>query len=184
MLMKKFFSFLFKLIGWKSVLNEAILSRCVFCVAPHTSNLDFILGIIFYKSIGGTVHFLMKKEWFFFPMNLIFKSLGGIPVDRKKKLSISEQMITMFRSNENFRLAITPEGTRKKSTTWKTGFYYIAYKSEVPIALAYIDYFRKEIGIIKNFYPTGNEKQDINEIKQYYSHIQAKYPKKFTIENE
>ena len=184
MIIKKFFSVLFKLIGWKSVLNEEIPSKCVFCVAPHTSNWDFVIGIIFYKSIGGTLHFLMKKEWFFFPMNLIFKSLGGIPVDRTKKSSVSEQMVTLFRSNENLQLAIAPEGTRKKNTKWKTGFYYIALTAGVPIVLAYIDYSRKEIGLIKNFYPTGNEKQDIDEIKQYYSHIQAKHPKKFTIDNE
>ena len=183
-MIKNFFSFLFRLIGWKSVLNEAIPSKCVFCVAPHTSNWDFVIGIIFYKSIEDTIHFLMKKEWFFFPMNLIFKSLGGIPVDRTKKSSVSEQMVTLFHSNENFQLAIAPEGTRKKNTQWKTGFYYIALKAGVPITLAYIDYSQKEIGVIKNFYPTGNEKQDIDEIKQYYSHIQAKHPKKFTIDNE
>jgi len=183
-MIKKFFSILFKLIGWKSVLNEAIPSKCVFCVAPHTSNWDFVIGIIFYKSIGGTLHFLMKKEWFFFPINLIFKSLGGIPVDRNKKSSVTEQMATLFHSNQNLQLAIAPEGTRKRNTKWKTGFYYIALTAGVPIALAYIDYSKKEIGLIKNFYPTGNEKQDIDEIKQYYSHIQAKHPKKFTIDNE
>lgn len=182
--MKIFFSFLFKSMGWKSVLNEPIPSKCVFCVAPHTSNWDFVIGIIFYKSIGGTIHFLIKNSWFFFPMNLIFKYLGGIPVDRKKKSSVSEQMVNIFHSNEDFQLAITPEGTRKKSTKWKTGFYYIALTAGVPITLAYIDYSQKQIGIIKNFYPTGNEKQDIDEIKQYYSNIQAKHPTKFAIDNE
>jgi 1-acyl-sn-glycerol-3-phosphate acyltransferase len=166
------------------VLNEEIPSKCVFCVAPHTSNWDFVIGIIFYKSIGGTIRFLMKKEWFFFPLNLVFKSLGCVPVDRKKKSFVSEQMVSLFQSNENFQLAISPEGTRKKNTKWKTGFYYIAHLAGVPIALAYIDYSRKEVGLIKNFFTTGNEKEDINEIKQYYSHIQAKHPKKFTIENE
>ena len=166
------------------MLNEAIPSKCVFCVAPHTSNWDFVIGIIFYKSIGGTIRFLMKKEWFFFPMNLILNSLGGVPVDRTKKTSVTEQMVALFHSNENFQLAIAPEGTRKKNTQWKTGFYYIALSAGVPITLAYIDYSKKEIGVIKNFRPTGNEKQDIDEIKQYYSHIQAKHPTKFTIENE
>ena len=183
-MIRNFFSGLFRLMGWKSVLNEAIPSKCVFCVAPHTSNWDFVIGIIFYKSIGGTIHFLMKKDWFFFPMNLIFKSLGGVPVDRKKKSSMSEQMVALFHSSENFQLAIAPEGTRKKITKWKTGFYYIALTAGVPITLAYIDYAHKEVGVIKNFYPTGNEKQDIDEIKQYYSHIQAKHPTKFTIDNE
>ena len=184
MKMKKFFTFFFGLIGWKSVLNVEIPSKCVFCVAPHTSNWDFILGIIFYKSMGGTIHFLIKREWFFFPMNVIFKSLGGIPVDRSKKSFISEQMVTLFHSNAYFRLAITPEGTRKRSAKWKTGFYYIALNAGVPITLAYIDYSKKEIGVIKNFYPSGNEKQDIEEIKQHYLHIRAKHPKKFIISNE
>ena len=166
------------------MLNEEIPSKCVFCVAPHTSNWDFVIGIIFYKSIGGTLRFLMKKDWFFFPMNLIFKSMGGVPVDRKKNSFISEQMVSLFNSNENFQLAIAPEGTRKKITRWKTGFYYIALTAGVPIALAYIDYSRKEIGLFKNFFPTGNEKQDIEEIKQYYSRIQGKHPSKFTVNNE
>jgi 1-acyl-sn-glycerol-3-phosphate acyltransferase len=93
-------------------------------------------------------------------------------------------MTTLFQSNDNFQLAIAPEGTRKKTAKWKTGFYYIALAAGVPITLAYIDYSQKEIGVIKNFYPTGAAEQDIDEIKQYYSHIQAKHPKKFTIDNE
>ncbi|MDR0732639.1 MAG: 1-acyl-sn-glycerol-3-phosphate acyltransferase [Dysgonamonadaceae bacterium] len=182
--MKKILSFLLGLTGWKSVLNEAIPPKCVICVAPHTSNWDFILGILFYKTIGGSIRFLMKKEWFFFPMSMILKSLGGIPVDRTKKTFVSEQMASLFRSDEHCRLAITPEGTRKKSAKWKTGFYYIALAAGVPITLAYIDYAQKELGVIKNFYPTGNGEQDIEEIKQYYFHIRGKYPKKFTIEDE
>lgn len=182
MIMKKFFSFLFGLTGWKSALNEEIPPQCVLCVAPHTSNWDFILGIIFCKSTGRTIRFLMKKEWFFFPMNLIFKSLGGIPVDRKKKSFITGQMVALFHSGKHFQLAVTPEGTRGKSAKWKTGFYYIALNAGVPITLAYLDYSRKTVGVIKNFYPTGNEKRDIDEIKQYYYHIRAKHPKKFTID--
>jgi 1-acyl-sn-glycerol-3-phosphate acyltransferase len=90
-------------------------------------------------------------------------------------------MVALFHSNNHFQLAITPEGTRKKSAQWKTGFYYIALAAKVPITLAYIDYLQKEVGVINNFYPTGNEKRDIDAIKQYYSHIQAKHPKKFSI---
>jgi 1-acyl-sn-glycerol-3-phosphate acyltransferase len=167
--------------GWKSILNEAIPPKCVLCIAPHASNWDFVIGFIFYKSIGGTIRFLIKKEWFFFPMNLLLKSLGGIPVDRKKRSSVSEQMVDLFRADDHFRLAVTPEGTRKRSAAWKTGFYYIALNAPAPITLAYIDYSHKEIGVIKNFYPTGNEKHDVAEIKQYYAHIQAKHPDRFTI---
>ena len=72
-----------KLFGWKLASTEGVeLKKCVVCVAPHTSNWDFIVGKMFYTSLGLTAGFLIKKDWFFFPFNLIFKSMGGVPVDR------------------------------------------------------------------------------------------------------
>jgi 1-acyl-sn-glycerol-3-phosphate acyltransferase len=158
-----------------------IPTKCVLCVAPHTSNWDFVIGMIFYKSIGGKPHILMKREWFFFPIKYLLNALGAIPVDRKKKTSISEQMIEVFRSKLNFQLAVAPEGTRKKNINWKTGFYYIAMSAGVPITLASIDYAKKEVGIVENFYPSGDAKGDIEKIKQYYKDVTGRFPKKFGI---
>lgn len=179
--MRKLYTFFLKLFGWNYVLSADIPDKCILCVAPHTSNWDFVIGMLFYKSIGGKPHVLMKKEWFFFPLGYFLKSMGAIPVDRKKKTSLSDQMVELFRSKTHFQLAVAPEGTRKKNAVWKTGFYYIALNAFVPITLAYIDYLKKEVGVKKIFHPTGDVKYDIDQIKQYYKNIQAKHPKRFAI---
>ena len=179
--MRKLYAFFLKLLGWNYALAMKIPDKCVLCVAPHTSNLDFVIGMLFYKSIGGKPHVLMKKEWFFFPLGPLLKSIGIIPVDRQKKTSLSDQMVELFRSKTHFQLAVAPEGTRKKNADWKTGFYYIALNACVPVTLAYIDYLKKEVGVKKIFHPTGDVKCDIDTIKQYYKDIRAKHPKRFAI---
>lgn len=178
--MRKFFSFLLKKMGWKSLLPVPIPDKCVICVAPHTSNWDFVIGMIFYKSIGGNPHFLMKKSWFFFPLKYFLSAIGGFPINRTKRTSITEQMAKEFKERGVFQLAITPEGTRKKNTQWKTGFYYIAYEANVPITIAYLDYSKKIIGVFENFIPTGNAHEDIEYIKSLYQDIPGKYPDKFS----
>ena len=183
-MIRKFWEFVYcRLLGWKSSLQTEIPDKCVICVAPHTSNWDFIIGKIFYSSLKGQVYFLMKKEWFFFPFGCIFRAMGGVPVDRKNKSnSLTEQMIEQFSQNEEFRLAISPEGTRKKNTRWKTGFYYIALGAKVPISLAHIDYEKKEIGLSINFIPTGDVESDMTAIKEYYKNFKGKYPDNFSLE--
>ena len=180
--MRNLYTFFLQLFGWSYELSVEIPAKCVFCVAPHTSNWDYVVGMLFYKSIGGKPHVLMKKEWFFFPLNYLLKSVGAIPVDRKKKTSVSDQMVALFHSSNHFQLAIAPEGTRSKNTQWKTGFYYIALNAGVPITLAYLDYSKREVGIKKLFYPTGDVECDIEEIKNYYKDVQARHPKRFAID--
>ena len=162
-------------------MSMEIPDKSVICVAPHTSNWDYVIGMFFYKSIGGKPHVLMKKEWFFFPLSFLLKSMGALPVDRKKRTSVSDQMVEQFQLRDNFQLAISPEGTRSKNVQWKTGFYYIALNAGVPIILAFIDYSKKEVGVKTIFYPTGDVKNDIEKIKSYYKDVQAKHPKRFAI---
>ncbi|MCP9611793.1 lysophospholipid acyltransferase family protein [Coprobacter tertius] len=176
---KKFARFLLNLFGWKTVVNVPDLDKCVICVAPHTSNWDFILGKLAYISIGRQAGFMIKKEWFFFPLNLIFRSMGGIPVYRKKKTDLTDQVVDQFNKRDKFCIAITPEATRKRNDNWKKGFYYIALKANVPIILAYIDYKRKEIGLKKVFYPTGNIEPDMKIIKNAYDGVTALHPENF-----
>ena len=177
--MTSFARFLLRLFGWKSIVGVEIPPKCVICVAPHTSNWDLILGRLFYATVKGKPHFLMKKEWFFFPLKYLFRALGGIPVDREKKSSLTEQMVEIFDQQKYFHLAISPEATRKKNVNWKSGFYYIALGAKVPISLAHIDYSTKEIGIGCNFQPTGNEEADMADIKQYYKDFKGKFPEQF-----
>ncbi|MDH6307682.1 1-acyl-sn-glycerol-3-phosphate acyltransferase [Dysgonomonas sp. PFB1-18] len=179
--MKSFSKFILNLIGWKITGETNLPDKCVICVAPHTSNWDLPLGLVVYKAMGRKASFLIKKEWFFFPMNLLFKALGGIPVDRSRKTSLTEQMAEIYASKDNFQLAITPEATRKLNTEWKKGFYFIAQAANVPIVVAALDYGKKEADFKNVFYPTGDADGDIEKIKSYYKGVVARHPQYFSL---
>lgn len=170
-----------KILGWKVGGEFPVLSKCVIVVAPHTSNWDFLIAKLAYSSIGRTANFLIKAEWFFFPFNLIFKSLGGIPVKRERNSSLTDTLAAEFVRRDRMQLAITPEGTRKPVQEWKRGFYYIALKADIPILLVGLDYAKKEalsLGVIR---PSGDYDKDIEEIKSRYRGIQAKNPSNFLL---
>ncbi len=157
--------------------------KCIYCVAPHTSNWDFALGELFYNAVGGSYKpsFLIKKEWFKFPFGVFFRWAGGVPVDRNRNNSIVRQMIDLFNEREQFCLAVTPEATRKANPNWKKGFYYMAKEAGVPILLVYFDYSKKELGADISFTPTDDEEKDMQFIKQYYSQFKGRYPENFAI---
>jgi 1-acyl-sn-glycerol-3-phosphate acyltransferase len=165
--------------GWSKGPIGEYVPKCVICVAPHTSNWDLIVGKLLYASLGRKAHFLIKKEWFFFPLNLILYWMGGIPIDRSRNTSLTDLLAEKLNMHKTFHLAITPEGTRKMTGDWKRGFYYIALKANVPILLAYIDYLKKEIGVKALFYPTGNADADISIIRAYYQGVTARHPRNF-----
>lgn len=177
-------AFILKVFGWKVVVNTTIFPKNIICVAPHTSNWDFILGELAIRSKNIKSGFLMKEAWFFFPMGCFFKLLGGIPVPKRKGSSLSDAIVEKFNDSTEMTIAITPEGTRKLNKKWRTGFIYIALKANLPIQLAYIDFKIKEIGIAKTFYPTGNIDKDIREIKNFYSGYSGRFPEKFSTEDE
>jgi 1-acyl-sn-glycerol-3-phosphate acyltransferase len=179
--MQKLSSWILKTAGWKVVVTVPEPPKSVICVAPHTSNWDFLIGELSYLALGRKSSFLIKKSWFVFPLNYIFEAIGGVPVDRSKKTSVTQQMVEEFDKREYFHLAITPEGTRSFSAKWKMGFYHIAVSAKVPIQLAYIDYRKKELAIKEVFYPTGDECADLEKIQAYYNDVQARYPKKFNL---
>ncbi|MDR3261244.1 MAG: 1-acyl-sn-glycerol-3-phosphate acyltransferase [Tannerella sp.] len=176
---RKICKWLLRRMGWTIGPSGANMSKCVICVAPHTSNIDFIVGQLFYASTGRQAHFLIKKEWFFPPLSFIFKSMGGIPINRKKNTSKTEQLAKEFARRDAFRLVVTPEGTREKVNEWRKGFYYIALKAQVPIQIAYIDYGTKEVGVGMTFYPTGNADKDIRAIRSCYQGMQGRHQEKF-----
>ena len=174
-------SFILRLFGWTVEVDVPDYPKCVICVAPHTSNWDFFIGKLAYLSIGRYAGFMMKKEWFFFPLGLIFKAVGGIPVDRSRNTSLVDQMANKFAESKQFHLAITPEGTRKPNPNWKKGFYFIALKAQVPIMLIGIDYPTKTITSTKAIMPTGDIEKDMHEIKLYFKDFQGKNPENFSI---
>ena len=165
--------------GW-TICNHATLpAKCVVCIAPHTSNWDFVLGILFRHAMRLQISFFMKKEWFRFPLGGLMRRLGGIPVDRSRHAALTDQMADAFAQHERFYIAVTPEGTRSYTTDWKRGFYVIACKAQVPIMLGYIDYAKKELGFGRLFAPTNDVETDMAAIKGFYKNIAAKKPEQF-----
>lgn len=168
-MIQRFSKFIFSSIwGWRADVTESIPQKCIMCIAPHTSNLDFLIGQLYAQSVGFSASFLMKKEWFFWPLGLLFRKLGGIPVYRHKNSSLTDILAERAKQEKVFRLAITPEGTRSLVATWKRGFYYIAQKADIPIMLFAIDAQHRTIVCNRTFRPTGDVERDMMEIMEYY----------------
>lgn len=170
-----------KILGWKAIVTVPHFDKCITCAAPHTSNWDLFLGKLFYGAIGRETGFLMKKEWFFFPLNIIWKFMGGIPVNRGKKTSLVTATAEKIKSTKKISIAVTPEGTRSANKRWKRGFYYMAVEAGVPLILVAMDYKKKTVYMEKVFTPTGDYKKDIIEIKDYYRNFTGKNPKNFAL---
>ena len=172
---------LYKKMGWKLNITEPHPDKSIICLAPHTSNWDFLLGQLYARAEGMTVNFLMKKEWFFWPLGPIFRRMGGIPVWRTKHTSMTDNLAETARQRKTFLLCITPEGTRSRNEEWKKGFYFIAQKAEIPILLYGVDYEKKIIQCTKTIIPNGDIDQQMREIKLYFKDFKGKKPQNFTI---
>lgn len=171
---------LFKVMGWKVNVTVPLGKKYIIALAPHTSNFDFILGVLYSRAERIRCDFLMKKEWFFWPMGILMRKLGGVPVYRSKKMSMTDQLAQIARERGSFHLCITPEGTRSRTEEWKKGFYYIALKADLPILLYGLDYESKTIQCTKMIVPDGNIEEQMKEIKTYFRNFKGKHPEKFT----
>ena len=172
---------LYKCLGWKKEITVEFPDKFIICLAPHTSNWDFILGQLYSHAEGVKFNYLMKKEWFFWPMGWFFRKTGGIPVYRSKQMSLTDTLAETARMSEEFRLCITPEGTRKVNAEWKKGFYFVAYKAQIPILLYGVDYEKRLIQCTKSVMPTGDVERELPEIKQYFADFKGKHPDSFAI---
>lgn len=179
-MVRRFCSFLlFKVMGWKVDVTVPMEDKYVIALAPHTSNFDFILGLLYSRAMGFRCDFLMKKEWFFWPLGILMKWLGGIPVYRSKKTSMTDHLAQVARERASFHLCVTPEGTRSRTVEWKKGFYYIALKAGLPILLYGIDYPTKTIHCTQMVIPDGNVDKQMNDIKAYFNGFTGRHPEKF-----
>lgn len=172
---------LYKKMGWTTNITVDHPEKYILCLAPHTSNWDFIIGLLFSRAENMKINFLMKKEWFFWPLGVWFRHLGGIPVNRGKHTSMTDAMAETARREPNFRLCITPEGTRSLNTEWKKGFYFIAYKAEIPILLYAVDFNKRLIECTKVLVPSGDVEADMKIIKSYYKDYKGKNPALFSV---
>ncbi|MSR06777.1 MAG: acyltransferase [Gemmatimonadetes bacterium] len=153
--------------------------RFVLIVAPHTSNWDFLVGILAMFAIGLRCSWLGKHTLFRFPAGPIMRWMGGEPVDRSTNKGTVETAVDLFRQREQWVLTLTPEGTRKRVDQWKTGFYKIAVGAGVPIVPVTFDYRRKVVGLGAPFRPTGDSVKDIPAIRGRFRKEMAKYPEQF-----
>jgi len=153
--------------------------KAIIIEAPHTSNWDFFIGIYAALKLKLPFKFIIKNNWDIPIIGSILKYLGAIFIDRAKSSGLTKQLSHQMADIENGYLVFTPEGTRSRVNKWKTGFYHIAKNSKLPIAIAYIDYKTKKIGIHNIFYPTNNMQEDFNKIRAFYKTINAKKPQNF-----
>jgi 1-acyl-sn-glycerol-3-phosphate acyltransferase len=175
---KQFYKWIFfKLMGWKIVGTiDPTIKKCVMMVMPHTSNHDFYLGIFTRGITGLEMNWVGKKELFRFPFGYYFKYMGGEPLDRSGGLNKVDSIAAIFKKRDVFRLAVAPEGTRKKVSELKTGFYYIAMKANVPIIPVAFDFGKKEVNLGSPFHPTGNIEADLAILKKHYIGVIGKIP--------
>ncbi len=182
MIIKYFSKFILWILGWKINIKIPDDKKYVIAIAPHTSNWDLIIGKLANWSCGQKPKFVIKKEAFNFFMGPIIRMWGGIPIDRSNSINVVDQLVKYFEENEKFVLGITPEATRKRNPNWKTGFYRIALKANVPIYLGYVDFKTKSGGMHQKFEPTGNLEEDLKKIKQYFKDMEGFHKDQFTIE--
>jgi 1-acyl-sn-glycerol-3-phosphate acyltransferase len=177
--MKKFiYKFIFfRLMGWKIVGEiDKKLDKCIFIVVPHTSWVDFFVGLLSRGIIEIELNWLGKKELFGFPLGWYFRYMGGAPLDRKGGLNMVDSIGKVFETRKIFRLGLSPEGTRKKVTELKTGFYYIAEKANVPIIPVAFNYGKKEVNFGSPFFTTGDIDADLKILLHHFKGVVGKIP--------
>jgi 1-acyl-sn-glycerol-3-phosphate acyltransferase len=179
-LLRAFGRFAFRAIGWRFEGVVPDRPKMVAIVAPHTSNLDFFVGLFAKWALALDVSFLAKHTLFRGPLGWFFRAVGGIPVDRTASQNIVEQMVDVFARREELLLVVAPEGTRKRSSGWKTGFYHIARGAGVPILCIAFDYGPKVIRFGPAIEPSGDLERDLETIRAAYSQVSGKHPELMT----
>lgn len=189
MFAKLFAQSIFTLTGWTFRNNmPSDIKQCVMIAAPHTSNWDFLYTRLAFALMDIPVKITTKDSYMRFPFGPIARALGCIGINRRPKKegeerpSMVQVMVDLFKEHDDFIMLVTPEGTRSFRTKWKTGFYHIAVLANVPVALGYLDYQKKEAGVGKVVYPSGNMKKDLQEIMAFYKTIVPHTPENFSID--
>ena len=164
-----------RLFGWRVIDHRPPgLGSAIYLVAPHTSNWDFFIGL-FARSVARIeAKYLAKKSLFDPPVGWFFRATGGYPVDRSKSMHITDQVVEYFNTVPDFSIALPPEGTRKKVEAWKTGFWRIAKKADVPLVLTSFDYKRKEVTLSEPFRLGEDMDKDIAWMTTYFAQFSGR----------
>lgn len=168
--------------GWTIDGDAAPEDKCVILGVPHTCIADFLVSFLFYKGIGHTAHIMIKKEFFFWPIGLLLKKVGCIPVDRSNGATVVRSVISEVEKAEGeFHLCIAPEGTRKGVHKWKMGYHMIARALNCPVYLGYFDWGTKHIGIGERVELSENARADTDMIQAKYEalNLTAYHPDRY-----
>lgn len=168
-----------KMLGWRVEGEIPSIKKFVIIAAPHTSNWDFPITLAVAFALKVKIYWMGKAAMFRWPFGALLRWLGGIPIDRSRTHNMVDQSVQAFQERDNLIMVVPPEGTRKKVSYWKTGFYHIARGAGVPIVLGFLDYRRKAGGIGPTFFPTGRIEEDLNQIRAFYAAIAGKRQRQF-----
>jgi 1-acyl-sn-glycerol-3-phosphate acyltransferase len=167
---------LLRIFGWRSVLVWPPAPKGIIVVYPHTSNWDFIVGILFKIGAGLPAHWMGKDTLFRWPLRRLFLRMGGIPINRRERSGFVGTLLAQFDGHDWMWLAVAPEGTRSHTDHWKSGFYRIAVAGDLPIGLGYIDYATHTVGIDTYLRLTGDLEQDLARIRAFYADKRGRQP--------
>jgi 1-acyl-sn-glycerol-3-phosphate acyltransferase len=166
-------------LGWRMEGAAPQIDKYVLIMAPHTSNWDFPLMLAARAVFGVHAAWMGKAALFRWPFGRLLRAVGGIPVERSSRNDAVRQMADVILRAERIVLAIPPEGTRKRTEYWKSGFYYIAQLAQVPIVLTYLDYGSKRAGFGPVLDSKLPAKALMAEAREFYRTITPKYPEWF-----
>jgi len=167
---------LLRLAGWHLDLPPPPAPKVVLVVYPHTSNWDFLWGILAKWSCGWPVRWIGKDSLFRGPTGRLLRAWGGIPVNRAAPEGFLQSLLTQIEAAPTLLLAIAPEGTRRHVPYWKSGFLRLARAGHMPIGLVYIDYARRVVGIRGYIDATDDDAADMACIAQAYEGVVARNP--------
>ncbi|MBP7694424.1 MAG: lysophospholipid acyltransferase family protein [Anaerolineales bacterium] len=179
---QRFARLVIKAVGWRTEGNLPEVPKFVLIVHPHTSNWDVPYGMFAALALGLFIRwpygFMVKDAALRWPLiGGLMRWLGGIGIDRTSRFNAVEQMVQFFQAQEKLMLVITPEGTRRHTKYWKSGFYHIALGAGVPVVPAYIDFGHRRAGLGPVLYLTGDVDADLAYLREFYSDKHGLYPR-------
>ena len=168
--------------GWTTVGGPVPEKKAIILGVPHTSAKDFLISYLFYTQFDAQkAHVMIKKEFFFWPLGPVLRKMGAVPVDRSNATAMVKSLIDQMEDKETFILAIAPEGTRKATRKWKTGYHLIAKSVGCPVYLGYFDWGRKRVSAGEKVQLTDDARADTGRIQEIYERmgLVGKNPKGF-----
>lgn len=165
-----------RIIGWRVEGSLPQRSKFVMIAAPHTSNWDFIYMLALLGHVGVRLNWMGKHSLFHWPYGWLMRGLGGLSIDRRRRNNVVDQLAQEYAARSQMIIGILPEGTRSKRDHWKTGFYHIARKAEVPIQVCSVDYARK-VAVIGPLIDSQQDLETVLDIIREFMHgVQGKVP--------